>query len=55
MSYEALKARFSESRLQRWDFLGPCILGRLPQAGDEHRAVGAQQTALNMKKSRVRD
>jgi hypothetical protein len=55
MSYEALKARFSESRLQRWDFLGPRMLGRLPQAGDEYRAVGAQQAAIKMKKSRMRD
>jgi hypothetical protein len=28
---KALKARFSHSRLQRWRFVGPSVLGRLPQ------------------------
>ena len=33
---KALKARFSHSRLQRWRFVGPSVLGRLPQAGNDY-------------------
>jgi hypothetical protein len=32
---KALKARFSRSRLQRRRFVGPSVLERLPQAGND--------------------